>query len=239
MDSSFKFRWLLALLLVVITHAFCKPLEDNTGVDAQEEMMDMAESQNPFLPRFAMKILKERREKARAQRLTMNKAILIIGVFGFYANASTTTEAEVNVIFENNNPVTDTISLFNSENEQKNDEATLNNESDEPETNFDANINIVIEEDLEIPVNQFLPQETKGNLPVDDYYRNDVIERNADEIMDTAAGFVPIPIIRRQKPKRRFATRRYFRRNPYPYRRYQFYSPYYGFYRPSSLRYYY
>ncbi|CAH2269285.1 jg15061 [Pararge aegeria aegeria] len=32
------------------------------------EMMETAESQNPFLPRFAMKKLKERREKAQAQR---------------------------------------------------------------------------------------------------------------------------------------------------------------------------
>lgn len=32
------------------------------------EMMEGAESQNPFLPRFAMKKLRERSEKANAQR---------------------------------------------------------------------------------------------------------------------------------------------------------------------------
>nr|XP_034832149.1 uncharacterized protein LOC117988961 [Maniola hyperantus] len=74
-----------------------------------------------------------------------------------------------------------------------------------------------------------------------DYYYNDVVYKDPNEIMDTAAGFVPIPIFRKkqkQAPRRRYATRRYNRR-PYASRRQYYFYPYYRYYRPSSLRYYY
>ncbi|XP_041979349.1 uncharacterized protein LOC121733223 [Aricia agestis] len=76
-----------------------------------------------------------------------------------------------------------------------------------------------------------------------DFYYKDLMERDPNEIMDTAAGFVPIPILkkRKQKPRRKFANRRYFRRpnpRPNPYRRHYYYYPYYRYYYPGSLRFY-
>ncbi|XP_039752947.1 uncharacterized protein LOC120628578 [Pararge aegeria] len=74
-----------------------------------------------------------------------------------------------------------------------------------------------------------------------DYYYNDLISKDPNEIMQTAAGFVPIPIFRKKQkhtPRRQYATRRYNRR-PYASRRNYFFYPYYSYYRPSSLRYYY
>ncbi|CAH2048556.1 unnamed protein product, partial [Iphiclides podalirius] len=75
MSSSRKVLWLCALaLFIFIAQIQSKPLDETNESALQnsraqdEEMMDTAESQNPFLPRFAMKKLKERREKARAQR---------------------------------------------------------------------------------------------------------------------------------------------------------------------------
>lgn len=66
------FNKVLALLLLVcfVYMIQGKPLEESKSVAniGNDEMMDTAESQNPFLPRFAMKKLKERREKAKAQR---------------------------------------------------------------------------------------------------------------------------------------------------------------------------
>lgn len=59
-----------------------------------------------------------------------------------------------------------------------------------------------------------------------------------DEIMETAAGFIPTPLVfkRKNKPRRRFPNRRFFRPNPFR-RKFHFYPYYgYGFYRPSSLR---
>lgn len=85
-----------------------------------------------------------------------------------------------------------------------------------------------------------LPQDMEDDFHIDpDYFRDDM-QKIEHEIMETAAGFVPTPLVfrRKHKPRRRFATRRHFRRNPY--RRHQFFHPYryYAFYRPSSLRYY-
>lgn len=68
------------------------------------------------------------------------------------------------------------------------------------------------------------------------YTEDNVIIKEPGEIMETAEGFVPIPIIRnRQKQRRRFVNRRNFQR--YPFRRFHFFYPY-PFYHPSSLRYY-
>ncbi|CAG4965165.1 unnamed protein product [Parnassius apollo] len=65
----------IALVFIFIIQIESKPLEGNSNVALHNtesqidgEIMDTAESQNPFLPRFAMRILKERREQARAQR---------------------------------------------------------------------------------------------------------------------------------------------------------------------------
>lgn len=68
---SFKFLCLsILLLLSIIVNLQAIPVENVSSLSTTEndEMMDTAESQNPFLPRFAMKKLKERRQQARAQR---------------------------------------------------------------------------------------------------------------------------------------------------------------------------
>lgn len=57
------------LILVFLAIIQAKPLEESKALaESSDEVMDTAESQNPFLPRFAMRKLKERREQARAQR---------------------------------------------------------------------------------------------------------------------------------------------------------------------------
>lgn len=60
----------LFFLLAVFIIVHGKPLEESTDVakTKSSELLEVAESQNPFLPRFAMRKLKEKREKARAQR---------------------------------------------------------------------------------------------------------------------------------------------------------------------------
>ncbi|KOB72934.1 Sugar transport protein [Operophtera brumata] len=69
MACSFKLLG-AGLLLVFIVMIQAKPLEESKAVaeSGDDEMMETAESQNPFLPRFAMRKLKEKREQARAQR---------------------------------------------------------------------------------------------------------------------------------------------------------------------------
>lgn len=82
----------------------------------------------------------------------------------------------------------------------------------------------------------------EDNMVIDKDYFQDDMQKVEHEIMETAAGFVPTPLVfrKKQKPRRRFAIRRHFRRNPY--RRHQMINlypySYYAFYRPSSLRYY-
>lgn len=66
---ALSLRLLAVLLFFLVLVVQGKPLEDGKEVSSGgDEMMEVAESQNPFLPRFAMRKLKERREKARAQR---------------------------------------------------------------------------------------------------------------------------------------------------------------------------
>lgn len=68
MASSLKLLGAV-LLLVFIAIIQAKPLEESKDVvESNDEMMETVESQNPFLPRFAMRKLKEKREHARAQR---------------------------------------------------------------------------------------------------------------------------------------------------------------------------
>lgn len=61
----------IVLLFLFMVQIQTSPVANNPSeleVNDVDEMMETAESQNPFLPRFAMKRLKERREKAQAQR---------------------------------------------------------------------------------------------------------------------------------------------------------------------------
>lgn len=136
---------------------------------------------------------------------------------------------------------------------------------------LEGNVDIVIEETLKPgsqenypitdfileqnvnPINDFMPDDNGSiddvpDSPLTDsnLLRNVLLDKIKDEVMETAEGFVPVPLPfrRRQQARRRFANRRYFRRNPYirrsPYLRRSpyFYYPYYGFYHPST-RYYY
>lgn len=140
--------------------------------------------------------------------------------------------------------------------EQKHDEKTVSIESlEEDLPKFEEDVNIIIEEDnpdkifnlgpstdntLILPDTNVLSYDNKI-VPMrdEDYNFKDLLNRDPSEIMDTAAGFVPIPIFRKKhkpKPQKPYVSRRYFKR-PYAYRRYYFYYPYYGYY-PSSLRYY-
>ncbi|XP_072948813.1 uncharacterized protein [Epargyreus clarus] len=112
------------------------------------------------------------------------------------------------------------------------------------ESNYGASIDIFMEENIKKPADVFLDLVNEPNfdseLPIenDDIY-TDVLNKDPNEIMDTAAGFVPIPIFRnKQKAKRRFATRRQFRRKPSPRRRIFFFYPTYGFYPYNSFRFY-
>lgn len=96
-------------------------------------------------------------------------------------------------------------------------------------------------------VNDFMPEDNgfiddvpDSTLTDDNLLRNVLLNRVKDEIMETAEGFVPLPLPfrRRQQAHRRFDNRRYYRRNnPYLRRRPHFFYPYYGYYRPGS-RYY-
>ncbi|CAD0201409.1 unnamed protein product [Chrysodeixis includens] len=77
----------------------------------------------------------------------------------------------------------------------------------------------------------------------DRYVDNVLGDRIKDEIMETAAGFAPVPLVFRKRqrmpPRRRFTIRRQYQRYPFsPYRRYHSVYPYYSYYRPSSLRFY-
>lgn len=115
------------------------------------------------------------------------------------------------------------------------------------------NVEVIVEEAIDLPgdfsseiVSELFPYDSDEAAEAEvDEFSNEIEEKNPDEIMETAAGFVPLPIIRRRKkPQNRFATRRHFKRQPYYYypsyyrRSPYYYSPYYAFYRPSSLRYY-
>lgn len=75
----FAFKLLCLVLFVSFVYVESKPLttleETEPLAEIKQiapiddgEMMEGAESQNPFLPRFAMKKLRERSDKANAQR---------------------------------------------------------------------------------------------------------------------------------------------------------------------------
>ncbi|XP_013186844.1 uncharacterized protein LOC106132075 [Amyelois transitella] len=146
--------------------------------------------------------------------------------------------------------------LNKTDSEQKNQITNTNVKTREDAANIeDSNVELIInvEETID-PVEEQFPQ-IQDVLNIDDgdfkildredFNRDEAMESNPDEIMQTAAGFVPVPIIRKfrqkQKARRRVATRRQFKRHPRPYTPWRYLYPYsyYSFYRPSSLRYFY
>ncbi|KPJ15222.1 hypothetical protein RR48_09249 [Papilio machaon] len=73
MVSKVLYLFALILFIFVIKSQSAPLIESKKEVQVapvrdSNEMMETAESQNPFLPRFAMRRLKERRERIRAQR---------------------------------------------------------------------------------------------------------------------------------------------------------------------------
>lgn len=125
-------------------------------------------------------------------------------------------------------------------------------ETFKPGTQGNYPITDLIFEQNENPINDFMAENNVSidgvpdrPLTDDNLLRNVFLDKIKDEIMETAEGFVPVPLPfrRRQQPRRRFANRRFFTRNPYlrrsPYlhRKPFFYFPYYGFYHPGT-RYY-
>lgn len=110
----------------------------------------------------------------------------------------------------------------------------------------DGEIDLLIEEEL-TPLDEdsqnAIKTDDEDYLSGDRYVDNILGDRIKDEIMETAAGFAPIPLVFRKRqrmpPRRRFTIRRQYQRYPFtPYRRYQNFYPYYSYYRPSSLRFY-
>lgn len=65
---------IMLLIFIIIVHVSAKPVEDTK--DVQDEIMETAEGQHPFLPRFAMKRIKERRERVRAERRNMGQRMV-------------------------------------------------------------------------------------------------------------------------------------------------------------------
>ncbi|XP_028173569.1 uncharacterized protein LOC114362383 [Ostrinia furnacalis] len=149
-----------------------------------------------------------------------------------------------------------------SESESKHNEETTANKGDSeqkkqvlhPTRSDDVemqipNVEVIVEEDIDLPSDIYSQTDNEvffdNDETLTDEFADDIMEKHPDELMETAAGFAPLPFIRkRQKSKKRFATRRHFKRNPYPYyyssfrRSPYFFYPYYAYYRPSSLRYY-
>lgn len=122
------------------------------------------------------------------------------------------------------------------------------NEVEDITQHGDSEVDIVIEENV-TPLGDD-KSDTQNDINIDDDYLTpnngpvfDIpMDRIKYEIMETAAGFAPLPFFRKKHgspPRRRFAIRRQYQRYPHaPYRRYPIYYPYYAFYRPSSLRFY-
>lgn len=172
------------------------------------------------------------------------------------------------LLSEGNDSSTNPAETLSNQKEQKKIETNLNSEAAIEDQTEEITLEIDIEENIQSPLDNFDFQEAIDNqlgleefnndqfnleenidtnfenefeiVNADDYVYNDVIYKDPNEIMDTAAGFVPIPIIRKRKkqtPRRQTPTRRYNRR-PYASRRQYYFYPYYRYYRPSSLRYY-
>lgn len=71
MDLKLNFL-MLVFALIFTTLVMSKPLEEpRTEVKEEEfEVLETAEAQHPFMPRFAMKRFKERREEAARRNKT-------------------------------------------------------------------------------------------------------------------------------------------------------------------------
>ncbi|CAG9561912.1 unnamed protein product [Danaus chrysippus] len=242
-------------------------------------MMETAESQNPFLPRFAMRKLRERNERFRAQRRgnqaqrryqtkeMKNHIILLLalGLGSVVAESVLIQDGDKKLLLSESND-SGTNHKEEHENNNETEQKNVNNISVESlqkqQQNNDEFVNIVIEESVDttnteapFDLQESLLFDIQGNnvmnyddeyvpMQEEDYFFSDIVNKDPNELMDTASGFVPIPIFRRhQKNRKRYpnlqAKRRFYRR-PYnynPYRRFYFY-PYYQYYRPSSLRFY-
>ncbi|CAH2096313.1 unnamed protein product [Euphydryas editha] len=151
--------------------------------------------------------------------------------------------------------------LPNSESEERGDMLNIITESpDTKQPNFEETLDIVMESiknptvqfDIGEPANYYefnLQDPSDASLdeiipPNDADYYNEIINKDPNEIMDTAAGFLPIPIFKRkQKNRKQVPIRRrfrnpYFYRRSFPQRRFYF-QPYYSYYHPSSFGFYY
>ncbi|XP_053609519.1 uncharacterized protein LOC128674713 [Plodia interpunctella] len=184
-----------------------------------------------------------------------NRVILLVACGLVSALADPTTKQKVPT--DNNQPLSQSTGeeakhqeqLFNkSDSEQRNE---VTNTNDQIREDGDAIFQIYVEETID-PVEEHYPQmqnelsiddDTFTILDREDLNRDEVMESNTDEIMQTAAGFIPVPIIKKfrqkQPARRRVAARRQYRRpQPHPHHwRYSFPYVYYSYYRPSSLRY--
>lgn len=171
------------------------------------------------------------------------------------------TVLDSSLVKQDSEIVTDEI-LPNNESVESSD--MLNTYSDLPDTkqpNFDETLDIVMESiknpavqiDLEEPGNHYefnLEDQSDSNAdeiipPNDaDYYNNEIINKDPNEIMDTAAGFHPPTLFKRkQKHRKQVSIRRRFR-NPYlyrrsfPQRRFYYFQPYYSYFRSSPFGFY-
>lgn len=169
--------------------------------------------------------------------------VLLLGAVGLLANPISKQTSE----YDNNSQISDTANESQTKHqdvlpnkakqEQKESSNEIRDMIDENRERDESIIDFVIEENMENEITH-LPIED-DDFPVEDPFRDQQVKIEG-EIMETAAGFIPTPLVFRRrnknKPKRRFATRRHFRRNPY--RRIHFYHPYYSFSPYSSLGYY-
>lgn len=176
--------------------------------------------------------------------------LLTLGLAGTIANSTQQTNSNVKPLSERSESETkqnEETSPNNGEQEQKKVtnllETTAITADEDSLTHAGGSIDILLQETFS-PDNLLAQSDISfddlPDTPIMDniLYRTALANKVQDEIMETAEGFVPIPIFRkRQKARRRFATRRNFLRNPYRRNPYFFY-PYYGYYHPSSLRFY-
>lgn len=114
-----------------------------------------------------------------------------------------------------------------------------------PVTQDNYQINDFVLEENGNPINDFMPEDDSiRRVPdsplIDNLVRNVMLNKVNDEIMETAEGFIPVPLPfrKRSQARRRFSQRRQYKRtNPHYRRRPYFYYPRYGYYYPGR-RYY-
>ncbi|KAJ0176702.1 hypothetical protein K1T71_007881 [Dendrolimus kikuchii] len=185
--------------------------------------------------------------------------VLLLGFVGVIANpvSNQITDNEKSALKENDSighnesTIKQNEDILNKAKPEEQEQKEVTIETLTPESlsegtnNGDASLEFVIQENVVSPFEQFgplpelSPQDDFDNfqgLPVSEDIDKFSLMKMQDEIMETAAGFAPLPFLRRrQKPRKHFASRRNYNKNPH--RRFQFFYPYYyAFYRPSSLR---